>query len=59
MVALDSMNRPYCYTLYDVRYVPQSRVRLMATEPERLCNIHMRTESELFCQTTNEARGRG
>jgi hypothetical protein len=26
MLALDSMNRPYCYTLYNVRYVPQSRV---------------------------------
>jgi hypothetical protein len=38
MLALDSMNRPYLllYTLYDVRYVPQARVRLMATEPERL-----------------------
>ena len=58
MLALDSMNRPYCYTLYNVRYVPQSRVRLMATEPERLRDIHMRTEPELLCQTRFSPRGR-
>jgi hypothetical protein len=44
MLALDSMTRAYCYTLYNVRYVPQSRVWSMATEPERLRDIHMRTE---------------
>jgi hypothetical protein len=57
MLALDSLNRPYCYMLYNVRYVPQSRVRLMATEPERLRDIHMRTEPELLCQTRPAADG--
>jgi hypothetical protein len=51
------MNRPYCYALYNVRYVPQSRVGLMASEPERLRNIHMRTEQELLCQTRPVAEG--
>jgi hypothetical protein len=46
MLALDSHGRPYCYTLYDVRYVPTARVRLLASEPERLRNVHVMSETK-------------
>jgi hypothetical protein len=45
MMALDTLGRPYCYTLYDVRYVPMARVRLLAAIPEMGRNVHMDTET--------------
>jgi hypothetical protein len=45
MVALDIHGRPYCYTLYNVRYVPVARVRLLAAMPELERNIHVDTET--------------